>query len=303
MSDDERQAQRKFDRRADSGTGPTSPIEAIPAAPDATPQGEPGPDEQRAQVKAVAPFVTSPAELPTEAPAVVLGEVPGEGPLDLVEAALDPAEVPVTSPGEVPPDPTVVAHDPADTPSDPVEAPPDPTAQVKAVALFAAPPVAPLVPSPKPVALAAASPPLGPLPPSPPPTRTRAESAPDAASEGDSEDATDDEPDIQLTFAARLRRLSPALVILSILSIGSLVFLAFAMTSHTTPVPVLLSSAVVVGLAFGVDTVVASFMTWHAGQNGEGGRALLLALVGGTSAVIAAGAFAGTLILVLLLKS
>jgi hypothetical protein len=74
------------------------------------------------------------------------------------------------------------------------------------------------------------------------------------------------------------------------------------MTSHTTPVPVLLSSAVVTGLAFGVDAVVASFMTWHAGQNGEGGKALLLALVGGMSAVIAAGAFAGTLILALLLK-
>ncbi len=282
MSDDERQAQRKFDPPADSGTGPTSAIEAIPAAPDAPPPAEADPFDQRDQVKAVAPFVTSPAELPTEAPAAVLGEVPGEGPLDLVEAALDPAEARVTLLGELPP---------------------DPTAQVKAVAPLAAPPMVPLVPSPKPVALAAASPRLGALPPSPLPTRARAESAPDGASGGDSQDATDDEPDIQLTFAARLRRLSPALVILSILSIGSLVFLAFAMTSHTTPVPVLLSSAVVVGLAFGVDTVVASFMTWHAGQNGEGGRALLLALVGGTSAVIAAGAFAGTLILVLLLKS
>ena len=67
--------------------------------------------------------------------------------------------------------------------------------------------------------------------------------------------------------------------------------------------PVLLSSAVVTGLAFAVDAVVASFMTWHAGQNGEGGKALLLALIGGMSAVIAAGAFAGTLVLALLLSS
>jgi hypothetical protein len=112
----------------------------------------------------------------------------------------------------------------------------------------------------------------------------------------------DDEAKIPLTFADRLRRLSPALVILSILSIGSLAFLAFALTSHTTPVPVLLSSAVVTGLAFAVDATVASFMTWRAGQNGEGGKALLLALIGGMSAVVAAGAFAGTLILALLLK-
>ena len=149
------------------------------------------------------------------------------------------------------------------------------TAQVKAVAPFVAVPVA--------------------APPAAPPTREPAEAALDDAD-------ADDEAKIPLTFADRLRRLSPALVILSILSIGSLAFLAFAMTSHTTPVPVLLSSAVVTGLAFAVDAAVASFMTWRAGQNGEGGKALLLALIGGTSAVVAAGAFAGTLILALLLK-
>jgi hypothetical protein len=127
-----------------------------------------------------------------------------------------------------------------------------------------------------------------------------------ASEAGDDEADFDDdvlEAEIPLTLADRLRRLSPALVLLSIGSIGSLVFLAFAMTSHTTPVPVLLSSAVVTGLAFAVDAVVASFMTWHAGQDGEARKALLLAVVGGTSAVIAAGAFAGTLILVLLLSS
>jgi len=127
-----------------------------------------------------------------------------------------------------------------------------------------------------------------------------------ASEAGDDEADFDDDvlaPEIPVTLADRLRRLSPALVLLSIGSIGSLVFLAFAMTSHTTPVPVLLSSAVVTGLAFAVDAVVASFMTWHAGQDGEARKALLLAVVGGMSAVIAAGAFAGTLILVLLLGS
>lgn len=163
------------------------------------------------------------------------------------------------------------------------------TAQVKAVAPFvavpvAAPPVPAAPPAPVPAPVPAA-----------PPTREPAEAALDDAD-------ADDEAKIPLTFADRLRRLSPALVILSILSLGSLAFLAFAMTSHTTPVPVLLSSAVVTGLAFAVDAAVASFMTWRAGQNGEGGKALLLALIGGTSAVVAAGAFAGTLILALLLK-
>jgi len=121
--------------------------------------------------------------------------------------------------------------------------------------------------------------------------------------DADFDDADFDDVEPRRTFAERLRRISPALVMLSILSLGSLAFLAFAMTSHTTPVPVLLSSAVVTGLAFTVDAVVSSYMTYRAGKNGDAGKALALAVVGGIAAVIAAGAFAGTLILVLLIKS
>ena len=180
-------------------------------------------------------------------------------------------------------------------------------AQVKAVpgAPFVAVPAAPPVPAPP---AAVPAPPV-PAPTVPaPPAAVPAANQDDAAEDSVDDEAVldgavaDDEAKIPLTFADRLRRLSPALVILSILSIGSLAFLAFALTSHTTPVPVLLSSAVVTGLAFAVDATVASFMTWRAGQNGEGGKALLLALIGGMSAVVAAGAFAGTLILALLLK-
>ena len=201
----------------------------------------------------------------------------------------------------------------------PAEAP-DPderAAQVKAVSPSVASPVGPPTPPPTP-------PPAAPLPRTIPPAPasagavsaatavSRAPQGDAGASEAGDDEAGDDEADfdddvleaeIPLTLADRLRRLSPALVLLSIGSIGSLVFLAFAMTSHTTPVPVLLSSAVVTGLAFTVDAVVASFMTWHSGQDGEARKALLLAVVGGMSAVIAAGAFAGTLILVLLLGS
>jgi len=204
----------------------------------------------------------------------------------------------------------------------PAEAP-DPderAAQVKAVSPSVASPAGP--PSPPRVAPPSPPPeppPAAPLPRTIPPTPASAGavSAATAVSPAPQGDAGDDEadfdeadfdddvlaPEIPVTLADRLRRLSPALVLLSIGSIGSLVFLAFAMTSHTTPVPVLLSSAVVTGLAFAVDAVVASFMTWHAGQDGEARKALLLAVVGGTSAVIAAGAFAGTLILMLLLSS
>ncbi|HEX7496943.1 MAG TPA: hypothetical protein VF344_00555 [Candidatus Limnocylindrales bacterium] len=266
MSDDESQSQRKFDPPAVTGTGLTGPVEPAAAAQEnALPEALDS-DERPAQVKVVAPFVAGPAEVAAEEPAAV------------------PAEVSI-----------------------------DRAAQVKAVAPFVATPNRPPAPSAAGRSAPAAAP-LAPAPPAaspavPPPAHTPTEAAlgddidDDSDYDNDAEDSADDEPDVPLTFADRLRRLSPALVILSILSIGSLVFLAFAMTSHTTPVPVLLSSAVVTGLAFAVDAVVASFMTWHAGQNGEGGKALVLALIGGTSAVIAAGAFAGTLVLALLLSS
>jgi hypothetical protein len=132
--------------------------------------------------------------------------------------------------------------------------------------------------------------------------------APYAAPLGPEPAATDLESDSDdegppPTLADRLRRLSPAPVLLTLGSIGSLVFLGLAMTSHTTPVAVLMSAGVVVGLIFGANAVIASIGTWRATQDGESGRALLLAAVGGISAVISAGALAALLVMVLLLNS
>jgi hypothetical protein len=106
-----------------------------------------------------------------------------------------------------------------------------------------------------------------------------------------------------LTLSGRMRALQPAPVILSIGSIGAIAFLARAMTSHTTPVPVLLSAGVVSCLVFGIDAGVASIATWRASRDGETRRALLLSVIGGIAALISAGAFAGVLVLVLVLNS
>jgi hypothetical protein len=93
------------------------------------------------------------------------------------------------------------------------------------------------------------------------------------------------------------------LVILGIGSIGALVFLLYAMTSHTTPVAVLLSAGVVVTLAFAADATIASIATWRAAvQDEDPGRALVLAIVAGGSAVICAGALGATTVLLLLLN-
>jgi hypothetical protein len=104
------------------------------------------------------------------------------------------------------------------------------------------------------------------------------------------------------TLAERIRGLSPALVILTAGSLGTLLFLIIAMTSHTTPVAVLMSAGVVTGLIFGVDSVISALAMWRAGQYGRILRALALALVAGISCVIAFGAFAGVLVLALMLS-
>ena len=124
---------------------------------------------------------------------------------------------------------------------------------------------------------------------------------------GDDEDspaadpAFDDRPASQLTLTDRLRRLSPVYATLTVVSIGAVVFLSLAMTSHTTPIAVLLSAGVVTFLAFGLDAAICTVAAYTAGKREEAGRALLFALLGGVSAVICALSMAGTLIMILVL--
>jgi hypothetical protein len=100
-----------------------------------------------------------------------------------------------------------------------------------------------------------------------------------------------------------LRHLSPAFVTLTVVSIGSAIFLMFAATSHTTPVGVLLSAAVVTTLAFALDTIICSGASYEAGRRERTGRAVAFALLGGVSAMICAVAASGTLIMILVLIS
>jgi len=60
---------------------------------------------------------------------------------------------------------------------------------------------------------------------------------------------------------------------------------------------------VATGLIFGANAVIASIGTWRATQDGESGRALLLAGIGGVSTLVSAGALAALLVMVLLLNS
>jgi hypothetical protein len=94
------------------------------------------------------------------------------------------------------------------------------------------------------------------------------------------------------------RRLSPGLVFVAIAVIGSIAYLGYAITvREADQIPLLASGAVVLGIAFLALTVYCFRAVLRAGAEQRGGRALLLALVGGGAAIATAGCFAGAIIL------
>lgn len=108
-------------------------------------------------------------------------------------------------------------------------------------------------------------------------------------------------PRPRLSLVERLKRTPPALVILAIAAIGSTGFLVYELASRTAPIAVLSSAAFVTGLCYVAITVVCAVATYRSSSDGRTWRALLLAFIGGTAAIIAAMSFAGGLVLVLAL--
>ncbi len=101
---------------------------------------------------------------------------------------------------------------------------------------------------------------------------------------------------------SRRLRLSPSLFILGLAVVGSVVFLAYALTVRDpSQIPLLSAGAAVMGLVFTALTVAFAAATFRAGRDGRAGYALLLALCGGVAAIVACGAFAGAVILALVL--
>lgn len=100
------------------------------------------------------------------------------------------------------------------------------------------------------------------------------------------------------------RRLSPGLVILAVAIVLSGVYLVYALTVRdTSQIPMLASGAVVLGIAFGALALYALSAVWRAGVEGRGGQALLLGIVGGGAAIVAAGCVAGAIVLFMLAGS
>jgi hypothetical protein len=99
-------------------------------------------------------------------------------------------------------------------------------------------------------------------------------------------------------------RLSPGIVFLAIALVLSVVYGIYALTVRdTSQIPLLASGAVVVGIAFGALALYSLSAVWRAGVDGRGGRAILLGLVGGVAAIVAAGCLAVAVVLFMLAGS
>jgi hypothetical protein len=93
---------------------------------------------------------------------------------------------------------------------------------------------------------------------------------------------------------------TPTRVILAIAVLGSIAFLAYAVTVRDTrQIPLLASGAAVLGLVFATLAAAGGVATFRAGRDGQVGRALAMAIGGGVAGMIAAGAFAFALVIVL----
>ncbi|MER3417697.1 MAG: hypothetical protein C4343_00950 [Chloroflexota bacterium] len=99
-------------------------------------------------------------------------------------------------------------------------------------------------------------------------------------------------------------RLTPARISLGIALGGALLLFVYALLRRDElQVPLLASSALVIGLVFAAFAVAGAVATYRAAADSRGGEALVLAIVGGCFAVGACGAFAAALVLALLWRS
>jgi len=92
---------------------------------------------------------------------------------------------------------------------------------------------------------------------------------------------------------------SPGLIFLAIAVIGSILYMAFVISVRdSSQIPLMASGAVVLAIVFGALAVYSLRATLRAGlEAGQGGRAMLVAVVGGVAAMVAAGFAAGAIIL------
>ena len=92
--------------------------------------------------------------------------------------------------------------------------------------------------------------------------------------------------------------ITPVRVVLVLALVGALAYVAFALTVRdTAQLPLLSSGAAVLGIAFMALAVSGFLGIRTAGYEGRDGRAVMLSLLGGLSAIIGFGCFAMAIVL------
>jgi hypothetical protein len=99
-------------------------------------------------------------------------------------------------------------------------------------------------------------------------------------------------------------RITPVRVALFIALVGSLAYVAFAITVRdASQIPMLSSGAAALGIVFAALALSGAYATYRAGLERRSGRALVLALLGGIAAMLAAGSIAAAVVLALVLQA
>ena len=95
----------------------------------------------------------------------------------------------------------------------------------------------------------------------------------------------------------RPRIISPFWILLIVAAVGSVALFVWSFAIRNAPIAALSAGAGVIGFIFVMLTITSAFATYRAGVQGSAGKSLLLAMVGGGSALAAGVAFAVAYIL------
>jgi hypothetical protein len=99
-------------------------------------------------------------------------------------------------------------------------------------------------------------------------------------------------------------RVTPIRVLMLLALVGSLAYLAFAISVRdASSIPLLASGAAVLGLVFAGLAAAGVYSILQAGRVGADGRAMAMALAGGLCAIAAFGCWAGAVVLILVSQS
>ncbi len=98
-------------------------------------------------------------------------------------------------------------------------------------------------------------------------------------------------------------RLTPTRVVLAVALVGSLAYLAFAISVRdASSIPMLSSGAAVLGIVFAALAITGAVSVYRAASEGRTRAAFTAAILGGGAAILAAGCFAAAVVLALVLQ-